>query len=356
MSWPNNSAPSFSNNNSPFLPAFFMKKILLLAALCFVFSCDNSHPAGKGAPGAESQTQVQDSVLPNSLPLIEDPLPVSPAPQVVDTLPFTYDLEHPDGKFKLPGRLDEISGLGISEDGTMLVAVNDEQGKLFFLDKNTGKVVDEFKFGKSGDYEGVEIADGRVYVVNSSGTLYTVSHPGEKKQETTTYKTVLHRANDVEGLAYDKAAGRLFIACKGRAGEDDSMKGKRAIYSFDLEEKKLGEEPLYLISRDEIGKWRHRKNNLAQRVIGYFDDSFSDDAFGPSGLAIHPLTGEVYVLSSVGKCLVVLSPAGKILHFKSLNPDLHQQPEGICFDSEGTLYISNEAKGGTAKLFKYRMK
>jgi uncharacterized protein YjiK len=336
-----------------------MQKILLLSALSFTFSCNNLNPGGAGASVTEPQTEVRDSVLPDSLSLNEDPVPEPQAQQpelVADTLPFPYDLEHPDYKFKLPGRLDEISGLGISEDGTMLVAVNDEQGKLFYLDKSTGKVVDEFKFGKPGDYEGVEVAAGKVYVVSSNGILHKISKPGEKKQKTKTFGTPLNNRNNVEGLAYDKAAKRLLIACKGKAGLNDSMKGERAIYSFSLEEMKLEEKPLFTVSRKEIGKWRHRENSLAQRIIGFLDDRLADDAFGPSGIAIHPLTGEVYVLSSVGKILVVLSPAGKILHFESLSPDLHRQPEGICFDADGTLFISNEAKGGRAKLFRYHMK
>lgn len=333
-----------------------MLKFLLLAVVCLSFSCNNFRPQGIGASDTESQTKPQNSVSPDSLSITEDPLPEPPPPQVTDTFPFPYHLENPGEKFKLPGRLNEISGLSISGDGAMLVAVNDEQGKLFYLDKNTGNVVQEFKFGKSADYEGVEVVGDQVYVVNSSGTLYKVNHPGEKNQETTTYRTSLQRENDVEGLAYDKAGHRLLIACKGKAGEGDALKEKRAIYSFDLDGEQLMKEPLFVINRQEIKVWRHREKSIARRVIGYLDENLADDAFGPSGIAIHPLTGEVYVLSSVGNCLVVLSQAGKIIHFEALNPDLHQQPEGICFDSDGTLFLSDEARGGRAEVFKYRMK
>jgi len=333
-----------------------MLKFLLFAAVCLTFSCNNFRPQGISASGNESQPPEQDSVSPDSLSLTEGPLPDSPSSQVTGTFLFPYDLNNPDEKFKLPGRLNEISGLSISANGALLIAVNDEQGKLFYLDKNTGKVVQEFKFGKSGDYEGVEMVYGQVFVVNSSGTLYKVNHPGEINQETTTYRTPLQRVNDVEGLAYDKAAHRLLIACKGKAGEGDALKEKRAIYSFDINGEKLLKEPLFVINRQEIKDWRHREKSIASRVIGYLDENLADDAFGPSGIAIHPLTGEVYVLSSVGNCLVVLSPAGKILHFEALNPDLHQQPEGICFDSAGTLFLSDEARGGRAEIFKYRMK
>ena len=36
-----------------------------------------------------------------------------------------------------------------------------------------------------------------------------------------------------------------------------------------------------------------------------------------------------------------------------LDKKLHAQPEGITFDEEGNLYISNEGKNGIAMLYKY---
>ncbi len=330
-----------------------MKRILLLAALWSFVSCDSSSSKAPDVSGTTTQKQERDSVFTDTLSLNENPRPATPVVDRAGTLPFTYDLDQPDAKFKLPGRLNEISGLGLSEDGAMLITVNDEQGKLFYLDKNTCMVVREFKFAKWSDYEGVELVDGQVYVVNSSGTLYKVKHPGEKNQHTKTYNTSLHRANDVEGLAFDKAGHRLLIACKGKPGRGDELKGKRAIYSFNLDSKELSKEPLFVIDREEIKTWRHREKTLARQVIGYLDENLADDAFAPSGIAIHPLSGEVYVLSSVGKCLVVLDATGNILRFEPLNPDLHRQPEGICFDEDGTLFISDEAKGGRAKVYRY---
>lgn len=324
-----------------------MKKILMLAALCFMFSCENSQPAGTAT---EEESPAPDSIMDVKLP---PPDTLQPDPPASNGFSFPYDIEHPDEKFKMPGRLDEISGLGMSDDGASLLAVNDEEGKLFYLNKNTGEVKREFKFGKSGDYEGVEMVDGHAYVVKSNGTLYNVKHPGKKKQKTKVYDTPLGHGNNVEGLAYDKTAHRLLIACKGKAGKGGYLKGKRAIYSFDLVEKKMAREPLFLIDREDIKQWRHREKTMAQRVIGFIEPSLADDAFGPSGIAVHPLTKNIYVLASVGKGLVVLSPTGEMLHFEPLNPELHRQPEGICFDADGTLFISNEANGGRAIVYRY---
>ena len=58
----------------------------------------------------------------------------------------------------------------------------------------------------------------------------------------------------------------------------------------------------------------------------------------------HPKTGDLYVIASVGKLLVVLSKKGKIKSVQRLNPDVFKQPEGICFMPNGDLLIANEAR------------
>jgi hypothetical protein len=32
------------------------------------------------------------------------------------------------------------------------------------------------------------------------------------------------------------------------------------------------------------------------------------------------------------------------------------QPEGLCFDSKGTMFISNEAAGGSANILEFKRK
>jgi uncharacterized protein YjiK len=76
----------------------------------------------------------------------------------------------------------------------------------------------------------------------------------------------------------------------------------------------------------------------------------------PSGLAIHPRTGNLYVIASVGKMLLVLSPEGRLLHAERLDKDLFEQPEGIAFDLQGNLYIASEGEDGPGKLMKFKMK
>ena len=80
--------------------------------------------------------------------------------------------------------------------------------------------------------------------------------------------------------------------------------------------------------------------------------------FAPSALAIHPVTHDIYVISSAGKQLLVLSADGNIKESHQLTSKQFKQPEGMAFAANGDLYISNEGKGGEGNilLFPYQKK
>ena len=75
--------------------------------------------------------------------------------------------------------------------------------------------------------------------------------------------------------------------------------------------------------------------------------------FSPSAIAIHPFTGDIYITSSVGKLMVVLNAEGQLLYIEKLKKSIHPQPEGLCFDRQGNMYIANEGKDEAAFIYKY---
>ena len=52
--------------------------------------------------------------------------------------------------------------------------------------------------------------------------------------------------------------------------------------------------------------------------------------------------------------LLIINQAGEIQHMVKLSKKIHRQPEGITFAKDGTLYISNEGKGGHGRIFVYK--
>lgn len=87
---------------------------------------------------------------------------------------------------------------------------------------------------------------------------------------------------------------------------------------------------------------------------------FTPDAkefiFGPSGIAIQPQSGDIYIISSLGKTLFVLGKEGKLKHIEKLEKEILPQPEGITFDADGTLYIASEGRDGAARLCIFKLK
>ena len=64
-------------------------------------------------------------------------------------------------------------------------------------------------------------------------------------------------------------------------------------------------------------------------------------------------------MSSKGKArsVLVMAPSGELLSIRELDKDPFNQPEGICFEKDGTMYISTEAKGkrGKGRVYRFRM-
>lgn len=259
-----------------------------------------------------------------------------------------YRLDSPNTVRKLPPALREISGLSLAADDRQLLTVNDEQGIIFFINRETGVIERQIDFKDKGDFEGIEAVGKDVFVVNSDGTLYQISDSGSVK----TFTTGLSTAYNVEGLAYDPKHNRLLLACKDLAGEGDEFKYKKAVYAFDLKNQRLEETPAFLIDRNEIAQWKGRTDGLAEKWNEYFSSSHAASAFNPSGIAFCPQDSLFYVLASAGKSLAALREDGSLAFATRLDPKVFHQPEGICFDIDGNLYIASEG-GATGQLLRF---
>ena len=257
---------------------------------------------------------------------------------------FPYDLNSPDEVIKLDKDLREISGLSYINDST-IAAVQDEKGSIFLINSRTGKKIQRIKFAKDGDYEGLALAGKIMFVVRSDGDIYKVKRWRSDNVKTKKFETDLNTSNDVEGLCYLHDKGILLLACKNRAGIDKKMKNKRAVYAFDVRKNKLSEEPFLEIDLKEM------KHIISKSL----DDEYKKNIM-PSGIVSMPGSGDIYILSSVGEVLLIFDKAGNFKNVSGLPDKYFLQPEGICFDKQGNLYIANEGQDKKARLLKFTPK
>jgi len=263
----------------------------------------------------------------------------------------TYNLENPEETIKLNKDLIEISGLSTTNNLDDLLAINDEKGNIYEIGKSDGIIRNKFDFESKGDYEGIEQVEDKVYVIDNSGDIFVYKIEKRKKSKKH-FKTHLSSKNDVEGLTYNKEKNELLLACKGDPGKN--LKKGKAIYAFDLEEKKLEKKPKFLVKDASILIYIDKKFSakLSKTKLNALKNRAKD--FAPSGLTIHPINKKIYILSSRGKLIVVLKPDGNIDEVYFLNDKIFFQPEGICIDQNLTLYISSEGKTRKSKLFAFK--
>jgi len=259
-----------------------------------------------------------------------------------------YDLKKPSEKYLLPYVLEEISGLTYVKNGRVL-AIDDETGKVFEYNLNTKEIIHSIKFHKPDDYEGIEYVNDTVYILRSDGDIFSFPYTEEKEVDADKIETKLSGKNDTEGLGYNPETGNLLIACKekGEIGED--IKGKaRAIYHYDIKREKVKKDPFSVISAKRLEKfWESKKD---------FDYETDRIKFKPSGIAFNPIDKNFYIIASIGKLLVVVNANGEIVNTYPLYPGLLGQPEGICFNEQGDLFISSEGEGDRGYILKFPIK
>jgi len=257
-----------------------------------------------------------------------------------------YDFDAPKLVGELPAELDEISGLSLDPNNRNdLLVVQDENGKVYRINGKNAALKWATTFWKDGDYEGIEAVGDDIWVVKSTGTLYQIIAPGTPNQRVEKFNTQLTGDNDVEGLTYDPAKNRLLLACKKDAKNDGNDKDGRYVFAFDLGTKTLGATPAYAIELEAVQNFLASCDKTAEHAMLCSFFLLRDEYdLAPSAIAVHPITGQLYITSSVGKVLMVLDPGGSILHLHQLDKSLYPQPEGLAFAADGTLFISTERK------------
>lgn len=251
--------------------------------------------------------------------------------------PPGYDLDAPK-KFTVGEILHEISGIVFYKGNPdTIYAIEDEAGRLFYFHPGT-RQYPYWKFGKRGDYEDVTLLGEEFVVLRSDGSLYVfpVDQPrkGGDEKVTGAYEHILP-SGEYEGLYAD--GSRLIALCKNCPDDDQRDEVSAYVLQYnDRHELAITDHILVAVKASELKSKKVR--------------------FHPSALARHPKTGEWYILSSVNKALVILDGQWKYKKTYELDPILFKQPEGLAFDRDGNMYVSNEGHGGVANVLSFSYK
>jgi hypothetical protein len=165
-------------------------------------------------------------------------------------------------------------------DGQRFACVQDELGKIFIYNATSSSVEKEISFGVPGDYEELAVVGETIWVLRADGKLFEVSNMNAAKPSVKEYSTQLTTKQDPEGLCYDKKNNRLLIAIKGAEPGTENYKG---IYAFDLDSKKMDQQPVFKI-------------DLQNKVFGNGSDKKKRNTINPSGISIHPVSGDMYII------------------------------------------------------------
>jgi len=238
---------------------------------------------------------------------------------------FPYNLDHADKTYILDKKLNEISGINFIKKNH-LYCIHDESKDIYELKKST--IINHFQSKSAADIEDIVVIGKKAYLLDAKKCfIYEYKNFRKSMQNPQKHKLHLDKKFDPEGLCYDKQNKCLLIACKGNPQKSSHI---RSVFKFDL-----------------------TRNKRCKNT--YFKIDIKN--FNPSGIAINPITQEIYLIGSRGlKIIIYLDKTGrKILGKKELNKNQFRQPEGITFSKKGELFISNEKKKKiAAKIFKFK--
>lgn len=238
--------------------------------------------------------------------------------------PAGYDLNNPV-KYNMPDELTEISGIAFNQGNPDIIyAEQDEEGILYYF-KPGSKDLKQVNFAGHGDYEDVAVSNQQVVMLRSDGTLFTfplhaatnAEVPGNKQKD-------LLAEGEYEGL-YGDAEGTVYALCK-HCSVDKTSK-TNTVFLLKLS----ADGNLINAGRKIIDVKKIEQLSGVKKL-----------SFHPSALAKNPQTGEWYILSSVNKLLVIADAGWNVKATYPLNPAIFGQPEGMAFDRDNNLYISNE--------------
>jgi uncharacterized protein YjiK len=243
----------------------------------------------------------------------------------------------PVAEWIMPPQLREISGLALTQRGTVLTH-DDNVGRISEIDPRTGVLLKSFALSgqQKGDFEAIAIAGQDIYLLESSGKLFKFREGADGTQVPfTVYDTKLGKDCEFESLTYEADSSRLLMACKRLLNQGEEKVKELRIYALPLPLGSQAAMAAISIPIDELrgrNKWKN---------------------FHASDMAIDPLTGNYVIIASREKGYVVLTPDGDVVRAEAL-PGEHRQPEGVAITRDSLFVVSDESNVKPPKITVYR--
>ncbi|MHA4895592.1 SdiA-regulated domain-containing protein [Pedobacter sp. PWIIR3] len=255
--------------------------------------------------------------------------------------PPGYDFTKAE-KFNMPSSLLEISGIAFKNSNSDTVySIQDEDGKLFKQQWHVKKQ-QNVKFASKGDFEDLAIVKDQVIALKSNGNFYTFPVSEIKNKETKNVKDAkkLLPKGEYEGIYADESNNDIYVLCKNCPVDKKNKQVTGYILKFAADSSNFALTDSFKVDLKKIPLLNDKlKPNL-----------------NPSAIAKNRLTNEWFILSTMNKLLVVTDTAWNIKAVHKLNSSVFNQPEGIAFDKQNNLFISNEGDeitDGNVLKFKY---
>lgn len=237
---------------------------------------------------------------------------------------------------KLDLKIKEASGLVWDPVNNVFITHIDESGKLFYLDRDTKKIVKEVDFAGKGDFEDIALVGEALYMLESNGTIWKVEQDStaDKMKGIEVGKLEIEGSKDFEAMYYDSARHALVLICKNCAMDN---KATVSAFAYYLDSIGFNNKALYTIDASKVEELAPKETSKLQ----------------PSAARIQPNLKKLFIISSAANLLVVADLDGKVQTVHWLKPKLFPQPEGLTFNKTGDMYIANEGVTSQATIHRF---
>ncbi len=247
-----------------------------------------------------------------------------------------FDLVHPESVTNLPMGVNAFTDF-VMMDSTHLICLDDQIGGVLVYDIISNKSQGYLSTGIDSKITEVTKIDSTIILVDDKMDLHFLSPPYDSTSITT--ESLREKSWISSGMCLHEQTKRLFFVAES---DIENEVQNHLIYTFNLNQRKLSERPLFEIKPEDIELFAISNNiTLPVNRLDENGDTVDVFSFKPDVIAVHPKTNEIYVLSTIDRSLAVYNQFGQVVNFTTLNEELFSQPKAMTFFPNGDLLLTN---------------